>query len=184
MIKYSTALRSNPMKPSEPQKAYATAQVTEKISLSKFAAHIAAHNSAYDKGDIMAILTKAVAELREMLLEGRKVELGDLGEFFVTINSKPANSLAEFSSENIIGLNAKWNPGESFDDMLDDAEFEFSLTRKAEVAAKKTYKATVASGPDTSTGEEDSSTKDDTSTPKDDTPTEEGGSAGDDGNIE
>lgn len=178
MIKYSTYLRKNPLKPEEAPKAYAVAQVTEKVTLSKFAEHIAKHGSELSKGTIMAVLTNAVAELREMLLEGKKVELGDLGEFYVTINSKPAATLAEFTKDNITSVNAKWQPSDDFDDMLSDAEFEFTLTRKAEEDAKKAHKAQTTpseGGTDTDQGSEG------TDTPKEDTGTSEGsGSEGED----
>lgn len=154
MIKYSTYMHGNPGKPEEPEKAYATAQVTEKVSLSKFAKHISDHNSVYDKGDVMAILTKAVGCLREMLLAGKKVEMGDLGEFFVSLKSTGAESLEKFNPDNnITAVCVKWTPGEAFGNLVNEAEFEYALTRKSEAEAKKVEKkrAVVTAPGDTDT---------------------------------
>ncbi len=63
-------------------KAYGSAQVREKLDLNKFAKHITDHGCAYDRGDVSAILTKAVDCLREMMLAGNKVTLGELGSFY------------------------------------------------------------------------------------------------------
>lgn len=172
MIRYSTTLRKNLAKPEEAPKAYASVQVTEKVDLSKFAAHIASHSSAYDKGDIMAIATKLVSELREALLAGKKVSLGDLGEFSVAIKSKGAPSLAEFTAANITALTAVWEPGDEFQDMLKDAEFEYSLTRDAEAEAKKAAKGKTTAD-EAGTG---SDTK--TDTPTTDTGSGSGSSSG------
>lgn len=178
MIRYSTTLRKNLAKPEEAPKAYASVQVTEKMDLSKFAAHIASHSSAYDKGDIMAIATKLVSELREALLAGKKVSLGDLGEFSVSIKSKGAPSLKEFTAANITALTAVWEPGDEFQDMLKDAEFEYSLTRDAEAEAKKAAKGKTTAD-EAGSGSEDTKTD----TPTTDTGSGSSSGSGDDGGL-
>ena len=76
MINYSIAMMGNPAKPDDPKRAYGVAQYTEKMSLGQFSEHISDHNCVYDAEDVQAILGKAVKCLREMLLAGKKVELG------------------------------------------------------------------------------------------------------------
>ena len=45
MIEYSIYMMGNPIKPEEPQKAYAKNQVREIWDLNKFCKHIASHNA-------------------------------------------------------------------------------------------------------------------------------------------
>ena len=82
-------------------KAYATAQMTEKMSLDDFAEHISGHNSPFSKGVVKGILTDAVSCLREQLLEGKRICLGDLGTFGIELASEGARTTNEFSAQNI-----------------------------------------------------------------------------------
>ena len=97
MLNYSIAMRSNPIDKGAPKKAYATSQYSEVMNINQFAEHIASHGSVYKRSDVAAILTMAVDCLREQLLEGKKVELGDLGFFYVRISGEGAPSAAEYN---------------------------------------------------------------------------------------
>lgn len=57
MIEYSIYMMGNPIKPEEPQKAYAKNQVREIWDLNKFCKHIASHNAGYSRGMVKAILS-------------------------------------------------------------------------------------------------------------------------------
>ena len=63
------------------KKAYASAQYAEVMDINRFAEHIASHGCVYKRADIVAILTMAVDCMREQLLAGQKIQLGDLGGF-------------------------------------------------------------------------------------------------------
>ena len=65
----------------EKQNAFAISQYTDIMTIEKFAKHITSHGSVYSRADISAILYIAVDCMREMLLEGKKIRLGDLGDF-------------------------------------------------------------------------------------------------------
>ena len=80
---------------------FATAQYTEVMTIEKFARHIADHGTTYSRADIMAILYMAVDCMREQLLEGKKIRLGELGDFSVALSSKGAETAEKFSSQNI-----------------------------------------------------------------------------------
>ena len=73
-------------------KAYATSQVTEVLDLQKFAKHISDHGCTYDRADIAAVITKAVDCLHELILEGKKINLGELGGFYPASSSPPAQA--------------------------------------------------------------------------------------------
>ncbi len=52
--------------------------------------HINGHNSPYSKGVIAGVLKDMLDCVKELVLDGKTVRLGDLGLFFVGIKSKPA----------------------------------------------------------------------------------------------
>ena len=85
--------------------AFAVAQYSDVMTIEKFARHIATHGCVYSRADISAILYLAVDCMREMLLDGRKIRLGDLGDFSVTLSSKGAESADKFTAANITGVN-------------------------------------------------------------------------------
>ena len=75
---------------SEVQKAFAVAQYAEVMDIEKFAKHISSHGSVYSRADISAILYMTVDCMREQLLEGKKIRLGNLGDFSILLSSKGA----------------------------------------------------------------------------------------------
>ena len=81
MVNYSIVMRSNPMDADAAKKAYASAQYSEVMDINRFAEHIASHGCVYKRSDIVAILTMSVDCMREQLLAGQKIQLGDLGKF-------------------------------------------------------------------------------------------------------
>ena len=83
MVNYSIVMRSNPMDADAAKKAYASAQYSEVMDINRFAEHIASHGCVYKRADIVAILTMAVDCMREQLLGGQKIQLGDLGDFSI-----------------------------------------------------------------------------------------------------
>lgn len=100
MVNYSIVMRSNPMDADAAKKAYASAQYSEVMDINRFAEHIASHGCVYKRADIVAILTMAVDCMREQLLGGQKIQLGDLGDFSISINSIGAESAADYNPAN------------------------------------------------------------------------------------
>ena len=119
---------------------FATAQYTEVMTIEKFARHIADHGTTYSRADIMAILYMAVDCMREQLLEGKKIRLGELGDFSVALSSKGAETAEKFSSQNIQRVAVSWEPGREFRNLLADAEFNLVATRSAQAAVLKAIK--------------------------------------------
>ena len=119
---------------------FATAQYTEVMGIEKFARHIADHGTTYSRADIMAILYMAVDCMREQLLEGKKIRLGELGDFSLSLSSKGAETAEKFSSQNIQRVAVCWEPGSEFRNLLADAEFNLVATRSAQAAVLKAIK--------------------------------------------
>ena len=125
----------------EKQNAFAIAQYADVITIEKFARHIATHGCVYSRADISAILYMAVDCMREQLLEGKKIRLGDLGDFSVNLSSKGAETADKFTAQNITGVNVVWDPGMEFKNLLADAEFNLVASRNAQAAVLKAIKA-------------------------------------------
>ena len=141
MIEYSIYMMGNPIKPEEPQKAYAKNQVREIWDLNKFCKHIASHNAGYSRGMVKAILSDMCDCIVEQLLNGNKIKLGEFGVFSITINCEGAESLEKFSEENIKSVNIKFNPGVDFENLVDKAEFKLVASRAGQAALLRAEKA-------------------------------------------
>ena len=126
---------------SEVQNAFAVAQYTDVMTIEKFARHIASHGGVYSRADISALRDLAVDCMREQLLEGKKIRLGDLGDFSVSISSKGAETADKFSAQNITGVNVVWDCGQEFKNLIADAEFNLVASRSAQAAVLKAIKA-------------------------------------------
>lgn len=151
MINYSIVMRANPLKPAEGKKAYASAQYAEVMDIGRFAEHIASHGSVYKRSDIVAVLMMAVDCMREMLLAGNKVQLGDLGSFYCSVNSEGAPTALDFNpAVHVKRLNVNWERGAQFQSLRDAADFNLVATRaatRALVKAQKAGETTVEIGP-------------------------------------
>ena len=150
MINYSIVMRNNPVDRDAKSKAYACSQYSEVMDINRFAEHIASHGCVYKRADIVAILTMSVDCMREVILAGQKIQLGDLGSFYVSINSEGADTPQAFNPAiHVKRLNVNWTCGQRFQNLLDDAEFNLVATRKAAqkvVKALKEGKTTVNLG--------------------------------------
>ena len=133
MINYSVSQMVNPQDQEE-VKYYAHAQAVRNLDINDFAKHIAAHGCVYSRADIAAVLTMAVDCIREQLLEGNKVNLGELGAFSIALRSKGTEKADDFTANRIYAVNVNWTPGKNFKDLLEVAEFRKVPTRKAQAA--------------------------------------------------
>ena len=78
--------------------------------------------------------------MREQLLEGKKIRLGDLGDFSILLSSKGAEDADKFSAQNITDVKVQWEPGQEFKNLRDDAEFNLVASRSAQAAVIKAIK--------------------------------------------
>ena len=136
MVNYSIVMRSNPMDSDAAKKAYASAQYSEVMDINRFAGCV------YKRADIVAILTMAVDCMREQLLGGQKIQLGDLGDFSISINSIGAESAADYNPAiHVRKLNVNWSAGTRFQNLQEEAVFNLVATRKAARLVVKALKA-------------------------------------------
>ena len=139
MINYSVYMMPNPQKPELAPKAYAKPQAKEKMSFRSFIRHIADHGG-YTRGKVKGVLTDMCGCLVEMLLEGKKVSLDDLGEFWISFTSEGAKSCEDFTTDNIKSVNIVFSPGPDFENLIGKAEFMAVASRAAQTATLKAEK--------------------------------------------
>ena len=139
MLDYSVSARVNPREKGAPPRFYASHQTNKIVSLDDFTRHIASHGCVYKRADIAAVLTMAVDCLREMLLNGYKIEMGDLGSFYISFSSEGALTAKDFNPAiHIKSVNVNWERGVDFINLNEDAEFNLVAIRAVQ---KKVLKA-------------------------------------------
>ena len=77
MLDYSVALLANPAHEGDPKKAYAYLQSRGTLSISEIADHMVKHGCNYDRADIVAIITKLVSCIKELMEDSYRISLGD-----------------------------------------------------------------------------------------------------------
>ena len=139
MINYSVFLLPNQMNKDEAPKAYARAQAKEVMTFRKFVDHIAEHGG-HKRGQVKGVLSDMCSCLVEQLLEGKKILLDELGDFWLTLTCVGAESCDAFTSKNITGVNIVFTPGEDFQNLISRAEFNLVASRVAQSATLKAEK--------------------------------------------
>lgn len=146
MIDYSVYMMTPTYSKDETPKAYAKNQVSEIWSLEKFAKHISDHNGVYSRGTVKGVISDMCECLVEQLLNGNKIQLGELGTFGISISSEGAESIEKFTSKNIKEVNILFSPGADFENLIGRAEFNpvaSRIAQKATLKAEKAGEATV-----------------------------------------
>ena len=127
------------MNKDEAPKAYAKAQVKEVMTFRKFVAHIAEHGG-HKRGQVKGVLSDTCSCLVEQLLEGKKILLDDLGNFWISLTSMGAENCEAFTSKNITGVKIIFTPGEDFENLLGRASFNLVASRTTQAASLKAEK--------------------------------------------
>ena len=80
------------------KKWYARAKHTETVTFSQLITHMMEHNIGYPRGVVVGVMMSFVDCLLEIVAQSKKVQLGDLGTFYLGINTKPADKYEDFSA--------------------------------------------------------------------------------------
>ncbi len=116
-------------------KVYAHTQYTDVVTFDQLAKHVSAHDSKYNRSDVHGVLTTLVDCIYELLLDGKRVQLGDLGTFYCSIHSKGADSVDSFTVSDIDKLGVNWERGARFKYIINDAEFQRTSRRNTQSSA-------------------------------------------------
>lgn len=119
------------------KKVYAIAQSKETVTLRHIAAHIAEHNSVFSEGTVLGLLVDAVKCMTENLMQGNRIDMWDLGTFFVTLSGQGADSAEDFSTSLIKEVNLRWMTSEKMHKALQGIDFNRIATRELQENALK-----------------------------------------------
>ena len=119
---------------------YARSQYNEVMSTEDFCRHIANHGTSFSRATIQAVVTEVVDCLRELLLDGKKVRLGSLGDFWMSLSSETTSSPDLFTASNIQSCNPRWARSSEFDDMRSEATFQLVPKRADQALAIEAVK--------------------------------------------
>lgn len=126
-------MRGKPGNPEAPKQVFASAQSVKKMSLEEVAKYIKQHGCAYSVGDFLAIANMLAQATADLLKDGYRVELDELGEFYVTLGCEGAESMDDFRpDEHIKEVRVHWTPSDAFKDLRQGATFEETLDRRTE----------------------------------------------------
>ncbi len=138
-INYSLGLKtSTPGKKKPKRKVYATAQYTRVCDTEAIMQYVVKHTSVQDRGEIMSVICSVVDCMRERLLDGDRIELGELGSFYCVIKSKGAETAESFDPrKHIRGVSVNWRPGKRFRNLSRDAEYKLVPRRETVVKRQR-----------------------------------------------
>ena len=119
------------------KKVYAIVQSKETLTLRDIAAHISEHNSVFSEGTTLGLLVDAVKCITENLKLGNRVDMWDLGTFYVTLSCDGVDSSEDFNEALIKEVNLRWKTSEMMYDALQRVDFKRIATRDLQAAALK-----------------------------------------------
>ena len=67
---------------------YATVVTDREMSFQEFVDHISSHNSPYSRGTVHGVMMDMLDCMKELILDGKSVRLGDLGLFSIGMSSR------------------------------------------------------------------------------------------------
>ena len=102
---------------------------------------VGGHNGVFSRGTVQGVLSDACQCLVEQLLNGNKVQLGDLGKFWISLSSTGADSPESFTATNIKAVNIVFTPGPDFETRREKATFNLVSSRAAQAATLKAEKS-------------------------------------------
>ena len=140
MINYSTFMWKNPLDDKAVEMAYAKNQLKKVMPFDEFVKHISDHNGVFTRGTVKGVVSDTCTCLVEQLLNGYKVQFGELGIFSISITCDPAPSLKEFTADNIKAVNLLFTPGADFENLRSKAEFNLVASRAVQAASIKALK--------------------------------------------
>lgn len=117
MLKYNIIQRRDPRDQSAAPKFYASLKRIQTIDL-EYIANELAEKSAITKGDVMSIITNLIDLIPKELSMGRTVNLGNLGTFWINVNSEGFDTKEEVTPEAIKKVNVRFRPSIALKELM------------------------------------------------------------------
>lgn len=127
MINYRPVARKNPI--NKEVKYYAQADAVEPITLADITERVE-KRSTVSSADAKAVLDALQFEIKEALLDGKSVRLGDIGSFRVTLGSEGVDVPDELTADKIRIVRVRFSPSSRLRRWLDRTAGEVKFQRK------------------------------------------------------
>jgi predicted histone-like DNA-binding protein len=148
-VNYSVVKQKYNMSGNGSLKFYAHAQASGKVKFKKLCAKIS-DRCTVTKGDVMVVLESCITVMKDYLEEGLIIQLGDFGNFQVSLSSTGADTEADFSNSNINAARIVFRPGVDLKEMFDDLEYnKVSVNTAASNASTDETEETSSTGTET-----------------------------------
>jgi predicted histone-like DNA-binding protein len=119
---YNKVERGNPQDLKAPKKWYISLKTLGLVREKEIGKAMADETTLNPKEAEMA-LYQAEKVIAARLLDGHTVELGELGSFRLTVNSKGADKEEEATAQNITKVNIRFTPSKAFREQIKKATF-------------------------------------------------------------
>ena len=137
-MKYTLVKRGHPRYPERGNKVYACAQYEKTLSMNEFLDRIFYHGSSLKRGDYKAVISIVAEAMVELMAEGYKIDLEELGKFYPTLECEGAETMDNFNpNKHIKAVHVNWEPGEDFKNLKQKTIFREDLTRRMQKVALK-----------------------------------------------
>ena len=109
-------------------KHYGHVVTTKTMSYQELCKHMAEHNSVYGEDVCLGVANKLQSCMLEQLLEGKKVQFGDLGTFYLSVKTKGEEKEEDFGADNIERLHLRLMPNHKHNYPLDSVSLRKSAS--------------------------------------------------------
>ncbi|WP_455674750.1 HU family DNA-binding protein [Phocaeicola sp.] len=133
-LKYIITAKKNPLEPNADPKFYGIAKSNMKVSVKDICIRVS-ERSSYSKGELEGAISEFLLEVEHVLQEGNIAQMGDLGNFRLTIRSTGANTEDRFNKSNIKDCKLIFWPGSSLRKLCKTMDYE--LYKPATVTVEK-----------------------------------------------
>jgi predicted histone-like DNA-binding protein len=121
-INYKVIERGNPSDPEAPKKFYPSIKSNGRMTLRQLATRIT-QISTVGAGDALNVLECMLTIIPEELAEGRIVELGDFGSFWLRTRSEGVDEEEKANANQLTTVQPRFNSGAEFRKALDHAKY-------------------------------------------------------------
>jgi predicted histone-like DNA-binding protein len=135
-VNYSLVQRRNPVKKDAPKLFYASAQKTGDLTYEEIQKSISSRTTA-TPGDVSCVIESLLADIAAGLKAGKSVFLDKFGKFRLSLGSKGAATMKEFTTDMIRTIRIVFTPAKSLRLSKKDLQFELMTTKAEQKAALK-----------------------------------------------
>ncbi len=121
-IVYTKIQRINPQNPEADKKWFIT---PKRLALKtvKEVAECVSKNTTLSRGEVALVIDELQDTIKNYLLDGYTVQMGDWGSFLLTLNCEGAETELDCTSDKIQSVNIRFRPGSELRQAVNQAKF-------------------------------------------------------------